>query len=97
MAVRTSPQRIPRSFKPLLWSLRWNALDREKDKEDIIVNTINEGSLDQWCWIIETYGKDTIRSVLEKRLETEFHPESRNLAKLIFSVSHFRHARNRPH
>ena len=88
-------RKLPFSFRPLLWSLRWEDIDIDKDKEDIIVNIINEGTLDQWRWIINAYGREMIRRVLEKRLETEFHPESRNLAKLIFLLSHFRHARGR--
>jgi len=97
MVVRASLQKPPVFFKPLLWWLRWSNLDVNEDKEDIIVNTINEGTLSHWRWIIEAYGKSTIRKVLEKRLETEFHPESRNLAKTVFSLSHFQHARNSSH
>lgn len=86
-------KQLPTAFRPLLWSLRWKDIDVEEDKEDIIVNIINEGTLAQWRWIIKTYSKETIRAILEKRLETEFHPESGNLAKAVFSLSHFRHAR----
>lgn len=94
MVAKTSPKKPPSSFRPLLWWLRWDDLDIEQDKEDIIVNTINEGTLDQWRWVISAYGKKTIRNILEKRLETEFHPESRNLAKIVFHLSPFRHARS---
>ena len=90
-------KRLPTKFRPLLWSLRWKDVDIEDDKEDIIVNTVNEGTLDQWKWIIETYGKDTIRAVLEKYPATEFHPESRNLAKIMFSIPYFSYARRSSH
>ncbi len=88
--VRAAP---PPDFRPLLWSLRWDDIDIDEDKEDIIINTINEGSLDQWRWLIRTYGKDAIRHILQERLTTEFHSGSRNLAKIIFSIPHFRNAR----
>lgn len=91
-----SGQKPPPSFKPLLWWLRWKDINTTEDKEDIIVSVINEGTIAQWRWLIVTYGKETIRRVLKKRLETEFHPESRNLAKTLFSLSHFQHARKRP-
>ncbi|MEK7560362.1 MAG: hypothetical protein AAB539_00185 [Patescibacteria group bacterium] len=84
---------IPESLRPLLWWVKWDALDLEKDQETIIVAAINEGTLAHWRWIIETYGKETIRSILEHRLESEFHPESRNLARVLFSIPHFRNAR----
>lgn len=75
---------LPEIFRPLLWGLKWDSLDIEEDKDDIIFNGINEGNLEHWRWIIQAYGKDEIRRVLRKRLDTEFHPESRNLAQIIF-------------
>ena len=87
----------PKTFRPFLWWARWEDVDTEEDKEDIIVSIINEGNLDQWKWLISTYGKDTIGKILKKRLISEFHPESRNLAKVIFSIQEFRHARTSAH
>lgn len=87
----------PEMFRPFLWWARWEDIDIQEDKEDIIVSAINEGTLDHWRWLIRIYGKDTIRRVLKKRLASEFHPESRNLAKVIFSIPKFRHARRSPH
>lgn len=80
-------------FRSLLWSLRWKDVDINEDKEDIIVNAVNEGTLRHWHWIIKMYGEEKIRRVLKRRLASEFHPESRNLAKVVFSVPQFRHAR----
>ncbi len=84
---------VPEMFRPLLWWTRWEDIDAQEDKEDIIVSAVNEGTLLHWRWLIITYGKERIRKVLEQRLASEFHPESRNLARLVFSVSNFRHAR----
>lgn len=86
-------KKLPSIFRPLLWSLAWKDIDIEEDKEDIIVNTVNHGELKHWKWITKTYGKKTIKRILENRLDSELHPESRNLAKIIFSVTQFRHAR----
>lgn len=80
---------IPPNIKPLFWYLRRDAIDVEKDKHDIIVNVVNEGTMDQWRWLIDAYGKDEIRHVLEQRLATEFHTESRHLAELLFDVKQF--------
>lgn len=95
--VGQSRQRVPQSFRPLLWSLRWRDIDIDTDKEDIILNTVNDGSLEQWRWLIATYGRDTVREVLEKRLSTELHPESRNLAKVVFGIRNLAHARKNSH
>lgn len=90
---KSQKDKLPDSFRPLLWGLRWDDISVKDDIEDIVVNTINEGSLSQWQLIVSIYGKDKIRNVLEKRLKSEFHPESRNLAQLIFNIPSFRNAR----
>jgi hypothetical protein len=86
-------QGLPESFRPLLWSYRFEDIDPDKHKEEIILNTVNYGTLKQWHWIIGYYGKNQIRSVLENRLESEVTPESRHLSRLIFNVKNFRYAR----
>ena len=82
-----------KTLRPLLWFLEWDKIDINEDKKDIIVNTVNEGSLKQWRWIIKTYGKNDIRKVLKKRLATEFHPESLRLAQVVFSLPTLKYAR----
>ena|ERR1035441_3472475 len=86
-------ERLPSSLRPLLWGLKWEDLNLEQDVQDIILNVVNEGNMDQWGWLVKTYGKEKIRQVLQSRLSTEFHPESRHLAQLIFSVPSFQHER----
>lgn len=86
MKTKNKTKKIPESFKPLLWFLQWDKIDINEDKEDIIVNTINEGTLEQWQWLIDAYGRRNIRQVLAKRLAGEFHPESLNLATVIFNL-----------
>lgn len=73
-------------FRPLLWFLSWDEVDIEKDKNDIILSAVNDGSLAHWRWIMRTYGKNTIRAVLKKRLASEFHPESLHLARVVFHI-----------
>ncbi len=80
-----SRKRPPEMFKPLLRGLKWEALDIWEDREDIILAAlINYGELEHLKWIIKTYGKDEIKKVLSRRLETEIYPESRNLARTLF-------------
>lgn len=89
----TKHNNIPESFRPLLWGLKWNELDINEDRDDIIVNVVNSGQISDWMWLLSTYGDDVIRSVLKKRLASELYPESRNLAKIFFGVNSFSHAR----
>lgn len=87
----------PEIFRPFIWWAKWEDVDVQEDKEDLVISAVNEGTLDHWRWIVKSYGKEEIRGILQKRLVSEFHPESRNLAKLIFSVPNFRHARGSAH
>lgn len=86
-------EKLPEMFRPLLWSLKWADLDVNEDKIDIIMNAINEGTMGHWRWIIKTYGRGTIRAILSKRLVSEFHPESYQLARVIFDLPLLHHAR----
>lgn len=83
----------PESFRPLLWSLKWDDIDINKDKNDIVLAAVNEGTLEHWRWLIKTYGREAIRETLVKRLATEFHPESRNLARVVFDLPPLSYAR----
>lgn len=90
-------QCLPKSFRPILWGLDWNRIDVNNDREDIVVNTLNEGTADQWRWIRKTYGDAKIRTILSRRLTTEFHPESINLARIVFGIKSMRNARRNSH
>lgn len=91
--MKKGNNKLPESLRPLLWGLKWDDLNLKDDKEDIILGVVNGGKLADWKWLQSVYGKGIIRRVLEKRLSSEFYPESRNLAKIFFGVSSFRHAR----
>jgi hypothetical protein len=84
---QTKSTKLPLSFRPILWGLDWKKLSIQRDKEDIIVNTINEGTIDQWQWIRKQYGDHMIRSTMKHRLVSEFHPESLRLASVVFSFN----------
>lgn len=84
---------LPPSLRPLVWGLKWSELNINDDKEDIILGVVNGGTIQDWKWLRLTYGEDTVRRVLESRLSSEIYPESKNLAKIFFSVNSFRHAR----
>ena len=91
--LSNTTNKLPPSLRPLVWGLKWDELDVNEDKEDIMLGVINGGTVQDWKWLRTTYGKDAIRRVLENRLSSEIYPESRNLAKIFFSVNSFRHAR----
>ena len=83
----------PEMFRPILWGLKWDALEVEKDRRDIILAAVTNGQLAHIRWIINTYGKSEIRDVLSRCLVTELHAGARNLARVLFGVTGFKHAR----
>ncbi len=91
--MRNKNLKIPISLKPLLWGLRWRDLDAWQDRADIVLAVLNEGELEHIRWIKENYGLREIKKILSVRLETELHPESRNLARVIFSIPSFQSSR----
>ena len=45
---------LPDFFKPILWGLKWDALEIEKDKEEIILAALNHGELEHLKQIEES-------------------------------------------
>jgi hypothetical protein len=84
--------RLPETFRPLLWSYDFSKIDPAKDRKTIIVQAINYGTLSQWRWLVERYGREGIRDTLSGTQETEIKPYSRRLASLAFGVEHFNYA-----
>jgi len=85
-------KKLPEFFKPLLWSYNFSKINIERDKEIIIVNTLNYGDLKHWRWLIGHYGRDAMREVIRKIPVTEFRPQVRPLISLVFGVAIFNYA-----
>ena len=89
---RLENEKLPDFFKPLLWSYDFNKIDPQKNKKTIIINSINLGDLRHWKWLISAYGKEEVRSLLEKIPISEIRPRVRKLVSLIFSINKFNYA-----
>ncbi len=89
--------KLPKSFKPLLWSYDFDNLDLKKDKKTIIVNTINYGDLKQWKWIKEFYGLAALKKTLMTVSATELRSRVKPLAQLIFSIPSYNDAPRSTH
>lgn len=83
----------PEMFRPLLWGLKWDALDVWKDRRAIVLAAMTNGRLEHLRWIIDAYGKKEITLVLSQCLVTELHAGARNLARVLFDVTDFKYAR----
>ncbi len=83
---------LPEIFKPLLWSYRFSAIDPQRHKKTVIVQTINYGDLRHWRWIADFYGKEEIHRVLTSIPVSELRFRARKLAALLFAITTFNHA-----
>lgn len=87
--LKIGKTKLPDSFRPILWSYNFSAMDPDKNAKTIIINAINYGNLSHWEWIVKYYGKDKIRKVLTSVPASEIKPRTRRLAGLIFSIEDF--------
>lgn len=90
--MRKKKTKLPKSFKPLFWSYNFSNVDLEKSPKSIIVNTVNYGNIEQWKWIAEYYGKNSLQNEFSKIPQSEIRPRALKLAKLLFSIKPSKYA-----
>lgn len=89
---KNQKSKLPLFFKPLLWSYRFSAVNPDRTKERIIVNTINYGNWKHWQWIVNYYGKNEVRRTIENLAASEFRPNALLLAESIFGIKRMKYA-----
>lgn len=90
--TNANKKRLPKTFRPLFWSYRFEDLDAQEHKNTVIVQLVNHGTLADWHWLVREYGTAEIRRVLQSIPATEINPRTGPLASLLFSIPHWRHA-----
>lgn len=83
---------LPETFRPLLWSYKFEEIDPLKHKREIVVNAINYGDLSHWRWLVEFYGQAKVKSLISSLPATELKPRARRLAGYLFHIPSFQHA-----
>ncbi|MFC1613277.1 DUF6922 domain-containing protein [Patescibacteria group bacterium] len=79
-------KKLPSFFQPILWSYNFSAINPEKNKKTIIVNSINYGDLQHWKWIAKYYSKRGVQNVLKKIPASQLRPQAKKLAFLMFDI-----------
>jgi len=83
---------LPETFRPLLWSYDFSRIDPLRHKKTIIVQALNYGTLAQWRWLVESYGRAGVQNVVSNIPASELRPRSRRLASLLLGVERFNYA-----
>ena len=78
--------KLPESFRHLLWSYRFSEVDPEEHKKTIIVNVFNYGDLDQWRWLIKTYGRRQLKEIIKSIPASEFRKHIKILLSLLMDI-----------
>ena len=77
---------LPETFRSLLWSYDFSRIDPVRHKRTIIVQALNYGTLAQWRWLVESYGRRGIRDTVAHIPASEINPRSLRLASLLLGV-----------
>lgn len=83
----TDQTKLPQSFKPFFWSYDFSKIDPQKEKETVIIQTINYGDLDHWKWLKKYYGQSVLKRILLEIPATAIKPRTRRLLSLIFGLN----------
>jgi hypothetical protein len=83
---------LPSDFRELLWSYDFEQVDPEVHKKTVILSAIRYGKLFHWRWVIQYYGKDTVRECLSGLSETELAEGTRKLVIILLDLKGFQHA-----
>lgn len=97
VATRTNKHGLPETFKPILWSYVFAVFNPKKSVKTLIVQTINYGSLNQWRWIIDFYGKERVVEILQSIPASQIRPGARKLASLLLNIENFNYAQRGAH
>lgn len=79
-------KKIPKNLEPLFWSYDFDSLSLKKSKKHVVKQILNYGDMDDWEWLVSTYGKENIREMVKQLYASEFNPATLKLIKLIFKT-----------
>ena len=83
--------KLPELFLSLLWSYDFSSIDVERDKQRIIINTINYGQWKHWQWIVNYYGGENIKQFIENTPISEFRPRALKLASILLGIKNLKY------
>lgn len=92
METKSKKLKLPQFFKPLFWSYKFYLIDPQRDRERVIINTINYGDWQHWQWTIKYYGRNKLREIIINIPDSEFRGGSLRLISLLLNIKKMRYA-----
>jgi len=76
---------LPTATQKYFWEVKPGTLDARKHGRLIISRLLNYGRLDDWRWLVRTYGKNRLSVLLQSDSRLGTRESARNLAQILFS------------
>lgn len=77
---------LPAFLKPNFWFVKFDELDKEKNKEHIIFQILDRGRFEDWQWLFNNYPTSDIRETVGKSLVTAWSKNSISLWEQVLGV-----------
>jgi len=76
---------LPPSAQKYFWEVDSDSLDPRKHERLIVSRLLNFGELDDWRWLVRTYGKRRLSLLLQSDSRLGIRESVRRLGNIIFS------------
>jgi hypothetical protein len=78
--------KLPQHLKPLFWSYDFEALETATMPKVIITQIVQYGTMADWQWLVEVYGKQEVQNILREIPEGTFRSKLQPLVHTVFSA-----------
>lgn len=92
MAKIMREKRLPKDFEHLFWYCDFSKLDLEKNKKEIMIQTINYGNWEDWQWLFRYYGIKKSKEIIKNIPRSTFRKRAFKLISLLLNIREMKYA-----
>lgn len=92
IANRKRETKLPSFFKTIFWYCDFSELNTWKNKEEIMLQTINYGDWKHWQWLFKHYGAEEFKKIIKNIPLSAFRKRALRLVSLIFKIDKLKYA-----
>ncbi|CUU38628.1 hypothetical protein GXSOP10_14218 [Armatimonadetes bacterium GXS] len=82
------PERLPEFLRPLFWEVEFRKVSPRKHQSYICMRIMEHGDLQAIRWMLQTYGKETLREWLIQREGRGLSPRTLRFWEVILNIPH---------
>ena len=72
------------SLAQYFWDIDFKTLDEKKHERYIISRILNYGRLNDWRWLLRTYGSERVSGIIHSKARLGLREPAKRLASIIF-------------